>query len=106
MPTPLGLKIRKLRKEQRLTLDELAERTDSSKSYIWELENSDVARPSAEKLQRIADALKTIPEFFLDDSRTEPSFSDRDQAFFRKYTVLDERKKRKLDQFLDMLDDE
>jgi DNA-binding XRE family transcriptional regulator len=38
---PLGDKIRALRKEKKLSLEQLAELTDSSKSYIWELENKD-----------------------------------------------------------------
>lgn len=106
MSTPLGDKIRELRKAKGYTLDKLAELAESSKSYIWELENSDVARPSAEKLTRIASILDTIPEFFLDDERTEATFSDRDQKFFRNYVTLDEKKKNKIQQFLKMLDDD
>lgn len=49
MPTALGEKIQKLRKAKGLTLDRLAELTESSKSYIWELENKSPPRPSAEK---------------------------------------------------------
>lgn len=106
MPTPLGEKLRKLRKAKGFTLESLADATESSKSYIWELENSDVARPSAEKLTRIASVLDTIPEFFIDDDRTEATASDRDQKFFRNYVTLDEKKKNKLHQFLKMLDDD
>jgi len=47
---PLGDRIRTLRKEKGLTLDQLAEQSGSSKSYIWELENKSPPRPSAEKL--------------------------------------------------------
>jgi len=59
----LGEKIRKLRKEKGFTLDKLAELTESSKSYIWELENKNPPRPSAEKLAKIADKLGTTIEF-------------------------------------------
>ena len=45
---PLGDRIRNLRKEKGLTLDQLAEQSGSSKSYIWELENKSPPRPSAE----------------------------------------------------------
>ena len=34
-----GARIKELRTEKKMTLDQLAEITDSSKSYIWELEN-------------------------------------------------------------------
>jgi hypothetical protein len=49
VPSPLGDKIRALRKQKKLSLEQLAELTDSSKSYIWELENKDDPKPSAEK---------------------------------------------------------
>mgnify|MGYP003400529237 FL=1 len=45
MSSALGDKIRKLRKEvKKLTLEELAEQTGSSKGYIWELENRDTRK--------------------------------------------------------------
>ena len=52
--TTLGEKIRKLRKDKGYTLEKLAELTELSKSYIWELENKNPPRPSAEKLAYIA----------------------------------------------------
>ena len=50
--TPLGRKIRELRKEKGYTLEKLAELADSSKSYIWELENKNPPRPSAERWRK------------------------------------------------------
>ena len=52
--TALGEKLRRLRKKKGYTLDKLAELTDSSKSYIWELEKKKPPRPSGEKISRIA----------------------------------------------------
>ena len=43
MPQTFGEKIRALRKENGLTLDQLADKTELSKSYIWELENKNSA---------------------------------------------------------------
>ena len=54
MASALGTKINELRRAKGLTLEQLAEATGSSKSYMWEIENKDVARPSAEKLDQIA----------------------------------------------------
>ena len=48
--------IRELRLKHGLTLEGLGAKIDSSKSYVWEIENKDVARPSAEKLSLIAAA--------------------------------------------------
>ena len=106
MTTPLGKKIRALRQEMRLTLDELASKTGSSKSYIWELENKPTGRPSAEKIAKIAAVLSVTPEFLLNESRVSPTVSDRDQAFFRKYESLNQPTKEKLNRILDVLDSE
>lgn len=103
-PNTMGEKIRALRKAAGLTLEQLADATESSKSYIWELENRPTSRPSAEKIQRIAKVLGVIPEFLTDDDRTEASVSDRDQAFFRKFTGLPEDKKRQIEGILKLLD--
>ena len=54
VPSPLGEKIHNLRKLKKLSLDQLAELTDSSKSYIWELENKDAPNPSGEKIAKLA----------------------------------------------------
>lgn len=105
MPTPLGERIRQLRESRGLTLDALAQRVSSSKSYIWELENKDVTRPSAEKLQLIAEALHTTVEFFLQsDGVTEEDAAD--EAFYRNYRRLDEPHKARLRRILDALEDD
>ena len=49
MTTTLGDKLRRHRQEKGYSLDKLAEITESSKSYLWELENRDTRKPSAEK---------------------------------------------------------
>jgi transcriptional regulator with XRE-family HTH domain len=96
LPTPLGKKIRDLRKQQGYTLDKLAELTDSSKSYIWELENKDPPRPSAEKVARIAGALGVTADYLMSRSQKAPGESVLDQAFFRDYQDLDETTKQKI----------
>lgn len=105
MATQLGEKIRAERKRLKLTLEQLAELSQSSKSYIWELENKPVVRPSAEKISTIAEKLGVTAEYLLDDSKDSPIESDRDQAFFRKFTKLDEGKKAKLEAILKVLDE-
>jgi transcriptional regulator with XRE-family HTH domain len=72
VPSPLGDKIRILRKQKKLSLEQLAELTESSKSYIWELENKDDPKPSAEKMARIAATLEVTTEFLLSDSVATP----------------------------------
>jgi transcriptional regulator with XRE-family HTH domain len=89
----------------KLTLEALAERVGSSKSYMWELENKDVTRPSAEKLQQIANALETTVEYLLGTSDTSPETA-ADRAFFRRYQRMGETSKKKLRDMLKILDGE
>jgi len=105
MATPLGERVRELRLKRGLTLEALAERAGSSKSYMWEIENNDVARPSAEKLQQIALALETTADYLLTaEAITEPDAADK--AFFRKYQKMKPKGKERLREMLKILDDE
>jgi transcriptional regulator with XRE-family HTH domain len=96
LTTRLGIKIRDLRKQKGYTLEKLAELTDSSKSYIWELENKDPPRPSAEKVARIAGALGVTTDYLVSTTKVAPGEEVLDQAFFRDYQGLDESTKGKL----------
>ena len=96
MTTPLGKKIRDLRKQKGYTLEKLAALTDSSKSYIWELENKNPPRPSAEKVARIASVLGVTTDYLVSQTEAAPGEDVLDQAFFREYQNLDESTKDKL----------
>lgn len=96
MTTPLGKKIRDLRKQKGFTLEKLAELTESSKSYIWELENKNPPRPSAEKVAKIASALGVTTDYLVSDRKGAPGEDVLDQAFFRDYQGLDDKTKEKL----------
>jgi transcriptional regulator with XRE-family HTH domain len=104
-PSSLGRKLRELRKAKGLSLEELATLTASSKSYIWELENKPVARPSGEKISKISAVLDVTPEFMLDESQTEATLSEHDRAFFRKYQGATQDVKNKIAGILKLLDD-
>ncbi len=106
MPSPLGDKIHALRKQKRLSLEQLAELTDSSKSYIWELENKDDPKPSADKITRLAAVLEVTTEFLLTNSVSTPDDAVLDEAFFRKYKTMSDGDKKKLRRILDAWEDE
>lgn len=57
----LAERIRKLREDKELSLDELAARAKISKTYLWELERDTdgTKKPSADVLLRIANGLST-----------------------------------------------
>jgi transcriptional regulator with XRE-family HTH domain len=106
MPTALGEKIRQLRKEKELTLEDLAKLTESSKSYIWELENKNMPRPSADKIGKIAAVLGVTPEFLLDTSEASPTPNVVDEAFYRKYRKMDPEVKAKIRSIVEVWDKE
>ena len=90
MSTVLGDKIRRLRKERGFSLDKLAELSESSKSYIWELENKNPPRPSADKLAKIAHQLDTTIEYLLDEGESLSTEDAADAKFYRQYRQMDE----------------
>lgn len=106
MTSPMGRKINALRRKKGLSLDDLAKATGSSKSYMWEMENKDVVRPSGEKLTRIAEVLEVTPEFLLDEEQVEPGNQEADAAFYRKFQSLDAPTKAKLKRILRALEDD
>lgn len=106
MATTLGDKIRQLRKEKGYTLEKLAELADSSKSYIWELENKNPPRPSADKISKIAEVLGVTTEYLIDVDEAIPSVDVLDEAFFRKYRRMDGETKAKLRKLIDLWGDD
>lgn len=106
MPSPLGDKLRTLRKQKNLSLEQLAEITHSSKSYIWELENKDDPKPSAEKISKIAAALEVTTDFLITESVSTPDEKVIDEAFFRRYQNMPDDTKKRLRKILDAWDDD
>ncbi len=106
MTSVLGQKIRTLRQEKELTLEQLATETGSSKGYMWELENKPAARPSAEKIAKIAKVLGVTLEYLMSEQNLPPTASELDEAFFHRYQTLDTETKEKLTRILDVLDKE
>jgi transcriptional regulator with XRE-family HTH domain len=101
MPNQLGEKLRALRKERKLTLEQLAAHAKLSKSYLWELENRESQRPSAEKLTALADVLGVTTAYFLEEDFRAPQEKHLDEAFFRSYQQLDQDGKEHLRKILE-----
>lgn len=86
----IGRKIKRLRLEKSLTQEELADRTELSKSFISQVER-DQTSPSIATLMDILQALGTdLKEFFNDEADTQIVFRDSD--YFEK---IDEELKNK-----------
>lgn len=101
MATRLGEKLNALRKEKGLTLERLAELSGLSKSYIWELENRESQRPSAEKLNALGRVLGVDAVFFIEDDVREPERRHLDAAFYRDYQDLSDDDKERLRKIMD-----
>lgn len=101
MANALGTKIKELRKKKGFTLEQLSELIGSGKSYIWEIENKGVKRPSAEKLYAIAKALDVTIEFLINDYQSEVSDEQEKEVIFRKLGQLDKGDREKI---MDMID--
>src|SRR3954452_2161736 len=106
MATTLGQKINRLRKEKRLSLERLGELAESSKSYVWELENKNPPRPSAEKIAKIAAALGVTADYLIDPSDSVQVEDATDTAFFRKYRNMDPGTKDKIRRMVDLMGDD
>lgn len=102
MSETLGTRIKDLRKKRGLTLDQLAELTGSSKSYIWELENKTPPRPSADKLSKIAEKLGVTISYLIGEQAEEDA---SDAYFYRNYQKLDPEKKEMLRRMVEVWDD-
>jgi transcriptional regulator with XRE-family HTH domain len=100
MANRLGEKLHKLRKDNGFTLDTLAEKSGLSKSYLWELENRESQRPSAEKLTALANVFGVSPTFFIEDDVRTPQERHRDEGFYRDYQRLDADAKEQLHKIL------
>lgn len=101
--TTVGEKINALRKKKGYTLDQLAEKAGCSKSYIWELENKNPPRPSAEKLSKIAIALEVTMDYFIGEKISEEDATDA--MFYRRYRKMDPETKEKIRKIIDVWDD-
>ena len=103
MATPLGDKIRKLRKAQKMSMETLAAEADMSKSYLWEIENSGEANPTIDKLERLASVLSTTAEFLVTNEQMDQPADAFDKAFFRNYKTLKPETKHQLLEILKTL---
>ena len=61
----LGEKLKQLRTQNKLTYKELANRVNSSPSYLCEIEKLPHRKPSAELVNKLADVLNVTSELLL-----------------------------------------
>ncbi len=69
----LGQKIKYERNRRGITVPELAKKIQSSATYIWQLENDVVLKPSVHSVAKIAKVFHLPIEYFVDDRIKTPS---------------------------------
>lgn len=100
MSDTFSTRVRNLRADRNMTLEELGKKIGSSKSYVWELENKPNIRPSAETAYKLAVALGvTVEDLLGEASEVAPD----DQVFFRDYKKLKPETKKQIRNILDAL---
>ena len=99
MANTFSERLQQLRNKNKLTLEELAKKIESTKSYVWELENKPNIRPSAETVYKLATALSVTVEELL-DKRPEDA---GDQVFFREFKGLKSDTKNRLKEIMGAL---
>lgn len=88
----LGSRVRKIRKDKGWSLDKLAAKSNSSKTYIWEIEHSKPShRPSAKLVYDLSVALDTTMEWLVNGSNIQ---NEADTVFIRRYLNLSEESKK------------
>lgn len=104
MPTPFGIRLRRLREAKNLTLQQVADAVGCTKAYIWELEMKEGQRPSAERVYRLAKVLGvTVEDLMGETPAAVPQASPEDVVFFREYAGLSEEEKRRYRQTLELM---
>jgi transcriptional regulator with XRE-family HTH domain len=105
MAQTVGARLKALRTNKNLTLDQLADQAGLSKSYLWELENKDPPRPSGEKLAGLAKVLEVTVDYLLGTEAGENLVAAEDKAFFREYQQMHPDTKAKLRRMMKLLDE-
>jgi transcriptional regulator with XRE-family HTH domain len=89
----VGQRIRRIRKLRGLTLEQLARLTQSSISYISELENNPQRSPSLKKLRAFAEALEVDEAALLDEGKSK-GIATEDEQFVARFAALPKETKR------------
>lgn len=99
MKMTLGTKIKQLRSQKQLTLEELASKIGSQKSYIWSIENDRISQPSAKSIALIADILDTTVEALMSEEAPDNEAFKKD-ILYRNYKKLSDSDQKKIDDII------
>lgn len=106
----IGNKLKELRKQQKLTLKELSQKTNISISFISDIENRR-RNPSIDNLKILANALNVQVNYFFDGSEFKEEtkldeYINKNKIFFSKFEKLNDKDKDKIIKMIEMFEDE
>lgn len=85
----IGQRIKNLRKSLHLSAEDLAKIVGVSPATIYRYESADIANPGIDKIQPLADALHTTPEYLMGrDSTEDTENSFQESVFFNTISKL------------------
>ncbi|UOQ48470.1 helix-turn-helix domain-containing protein [Gracilibacillus caseinilyticus] len=84
----IGTNINRIRKKKNLTLSELAERADISKSYLSNIERNLNDNPSIHIIEKLAEVLDVDMITLLDEEKTRMKDDLKWQRFICKFEEL------------------
>lgn len=89
----IGDRIRTIRVQRRMTLSNLAEKANVTKSYLSNIERNISTNPTIEFVEKVALALNMKPESLLGWEQDEISSSENSFSYVKKYllTMNDEQ---------------
>ena len=96
----VGQRIRRIRKLRGLTIEQLARSTQSSISYISELETNPKRSPSIKKLRALAEALEIDEGALLDEGKAK-GLATEDEQFVARFVTLPKETKRMFREIMD-----
>lgn len=114
----LGDNIRKIRKERKISINNLSKESGVSLGYLSDLENNRVNNPTLEKLRSIADVLKVTVEYLFKDElplkdeapKTEDDvfsfMSEEDRLLFKKIKTLSKKDAKKILDIIEVFEKE
>lgn len=88
---PLKDRLRELREEQRLSLQDVADRVGASKAHIWDLEQGRSTNPSLELMRKLADCFKVSVANLVGENPTGDAGDARVVGMYRDLKDLSDR---------------
>lgn len=97
----IGLKIRTIRKNSKLTLSELGQKVQLDESVVRRYEIGEIKNVSIDIIIKFATALHTTPTYLIGWEDEGNNVSSHESTMIKKYRALDERGKQAVDNTLD-----